>query len=145
MRIKFECSRAKLPVSFRIFFGTLVHLRPGTFSARGLLFQPATFLQSFSNDPLKLSVGTAELVGCPFFYRIHRVRIYPQYKVLYCRFFLCHLPLTILSSPYYFYKYKCLCLLFLPTINGRHFKYGFFKHRSSVIRKKKTNIRKVRL
>lgn len=55
-----------------VFFGvtTLLSLR----------FQAATFLQSLRNDPLQLPVCASELIGSPFFERIHGFRIHPQHK-----------------------------------------------------------------
>ena len=49
----------------------------------GFLFQPAALSQRFCNNPLKLSVCTAKLIGCPFFNGIHCLGIYTQNKTLY--------------------------------------------------------------
>lgn len=55
---------------------------------------PPTLPQSLSNNPLKLSVSAAKLIGCPFFNGIHCLGIYTQNKTLYCRFFFSHYLLT---------------------------------------------------
>ena len=44
---------------------------------------PTALSQRFGNNPLKLSVGTAKLIGCPFFDGIHCLGIYTQNKTLY--------------------------------------------------------------
>ena len=48
-----------------------------------LLFgQTAGLAQRLGNDPLQLTVGGTELVGCPFFNGIHRVAIDTQDETL---------------------------------------------------------------
>ena len=41
---------------------------------------PPTLPQRLSDNPLKLPVGAAELVGCPFLKGLHRRSIYAQDK-----------------------------------------------------------------
>ena len=62
-----------------------------------LLFgQTAGLAQRLGDDPLQLTVGGAELVGCPFLNGIHRVAIDTQDKTL-CGF-LCHSLLNLLAG-----------------------------------------------
>lgn len=42
--------------------------------------QPPTLPQCLSDNPLKLPVGAAKLIGCPFLEGIHRCSIYTQDK-----------------------------------------------------------------
>ena len=46
-------------------------------------FCSSAFTQSFSKDPLKLTVRRAELVGSPSFNGIHRLDINAEYKTFY--------------------------------------------------------------
>ena len=67
-----------------------VMIRDGLFPVVCSFGEPSAFAQCFMYNPLKLSVGASEFIGCPFLYGVHRFRIYSQDKAFCRTFFLGH-------------------------------------------------------